>query len=545
MHASSPTDAIDSGPRLTGFRHLWVFAVAAAIELVVATLAFDTPQSNLAYWQDPVVYTHALAKIAIVGFFLLVVAAWPRRAEVIAVYHSASSGGEAKPYFAFNVALFITLLAVRFAISQMSEPSASLLALYSFLLLATGATLAFLAAPPAFWWKLPKLAPIEIVIALTGGLCVLWLGTIAQQGWTTLASATLTLSHWFLALYEPNVLLDTEKWLLGVGNFSVFIYGPCSGYEGVVLILTFLSVYLWVFREDLRFPNVLLMLPLGALAIWVLNALRIAILVSIGAHFSPEIALQGFHSQAGWISFLAVTLAAIAISRHVPFFAASPAPSQLPSTRASSPVADRSLAFLAPFMAMLAANIFASAFTPHDHWLYAVKVLAIGATLWWFRDVYRPLVTELSWSSVPVGLAVGALWILTDPGRGQETPLGDWIVSVPAWMVAIWLTLRAVGTVALVPVAEELAFRGFLARWLVSTRFERVDFGQFTPLAFVGSSLAFGLVHERWLAAFLAGAVYALLMYRTKRLSDPIVAHAVTNLAIVVWAGATQQWSLL
>jgi membrane protease YdiL (CAAX protease family) len=52
-------------------------------------------------------------------------------------------------------------------------------------------------------------------------------------------------------------------------------------------------------------------------------------------------------------------------------------------------------------------------------------------------------------------------------------------------------------------------------------------------------------MHQRWVAACLAGAVYALLMYRTKRLSDPIAAHASSNAAIMLWAVATQQWSLL
>ena len=64
-------------------------------------------------------------------------------------------------------------------------------------------------------------------------------------------------------------------------------------------------------------------------------------------------------------------------------------------------------------------------------------------------------------------------------------------------------------------------------------------------LAFIGSSVAFGLMHQRWIAACLAGAVYALLMYRTKKLSDPIAAHMASNAVIMVWAVAAQQWSLL
>ena len=53
----------------------------------------------------------------------------------------------------------------------------------------------------------------------------------------------------------------------------------------------------------------------------------------------------------------------------------------------------------------------------------------------------------------------------------------------------------------LVPIAEELAFRGFLYRWLISRKFETVPFGQFSLIALFASSLLFGMLHERWLAA--------------------------------------------
>ena len=143
------------------------------------------------------------------------------------------------------------------------------------------------------------------------------------------------------------------------------------------------------------------------------------------------------------------------------------------------------------------------------------------------------------------GLAVGIAWIATDPGKELASPLGPWLQSLPAWLAAVWLSLRAFGSIALVPAAEELAFRGYLARALISIRFESIGFGEFRWLAFIGSSVAFGLMHQRWVAACLAGAVYALLMYRSKRLSDPIAAHVASNAAIMGWAIAAQQWSLL
>jgi CAAX prenyl protease-like protein len=207
--------------------------------------------------------------------------------------------------------------------------------------------------------------------------------------------------------------------------------------------------------------------------------------------------------------------------------------------------AQPALLFLAPFVALLATSILESAFAPHNQWLYAVKVAAIAGVLWRFRASYAPLLKGASPSSVFIGLGVGIAWIVTDPHAGSETPLGAWIASLSVWMAAIWIAVRAIGSVALVPIAEEFAFRGYLARVLVSSRFESVGFGEFRWVAFIGSSLAFGVVHQRWMAAFLAGVVYALLMYRTKRLADPIAAHAASNAALMLWAVVAWQWSLL
>jgi CAAX prenyl protease-like protein len=109
----------------------------------------------------------------------------------------------------------------------------------------------------------------------------------------------------------------------------------------------------------------------------------------------------------------------------------------------------------------------------------------------------------------------------------------------------LWLAARVVGSTIMVPAAEELAFRGFLHRWLISRNFQSVAVGQISLLALIGSSLLFGLMHERWIAGTLSGAVFALLMYRTNRLSDPIAAHVAANAVICAWAIAHGQWSLL
>ena len=105
-----------------------------------------------------------------------------------------------------------------------------------------------------------------------------------------------------MSLYEPNALVDFEKRILSVDTFAVEVNGPCSGYQGSALITMLLPLYLRVFRRDLRFANVLLLVPLGIAAMWAVNAARIALLVIIGAHASSDVAVHGF--QEGWVGLL-------------------------------------------------------------------------------------------------------------------------------------------------------------------------------------------------------------------------------------------------
>jgi CAAX prenyl protease-like protein len=106
--------------------------------------------------------------------------------------------------------------------------------------------------------------------------------------------------------------------------------------------------------------------------------------------------------------------------------------------------------------------------------------------------------------------------------------------------------LRLLGSVAIVPIAEELAFRGYLVRRLTSSDFTAVPSSRFSLVPLLASSAAFGLLHQRWLAGMLAGMVFYLAQSLRGRLADAIVAHAVANLLIalaVIGAGRWELWS--
>jgi len=348
----------------------------------------------------------------------------------------------------------------------------------------------------------------------------------------------------------------------------------CSGYEGIGLIWVFLAAYLVACRRSLRFPTALWLLPMGTAAVWLVNAARIAALVLVGAWVSPAVALGGFHSQAGWLGFNAVALGLVALSRKLPAFASGPAvgpglqarPSRpgpgdratagpatatgLLTATASESAVNPTAVYLGPLLALVAAMTVAAAVGRGDGFdpLYPARVAAVAAALWACRRHGGGLLPGLwrwSWPAAGAGLAVFALWSALEPADpAAGVALRSGLGGLPAPLAALWLVARVVGSAVTVPAAEELAFRGYLTRRLIAGDFTAVAPGAFRWPAFVLSSVLFGAFHGRWVAGVAAGAAYALVYYRKGRLSEAVLAHAVTNGLIAAAVLAGGRWWL-
>jgi CAAX prenyl protease-like protein len=109
------------------------------------------------------------------------------------------------------------------------------------------------------------------------------------------------------------------------------------------------------------------------------------------------------------------------------------------------------------------------------------------------------------------------------------------------------LWLRAFRAVAIVPLVEELFWRGWLMRWLIAPDFQSVPLGAFTVQSFWMVAVLFASEHgSYWDVGLVAGILYNWWMLRTRSLADLVVAHAVTNACLslyVVWAGKWEYWS--
>lgn len=354
--------------------------------------------------------------------------------------------------------------------------------------------------------------------------------------WLPLGRATVRLVELILGLFLPGVVCRPDEFVVGTSDFAVEIAPQCSGYEGVGLVTAFLGVYLWCDRARFRFPAALLLLPLGAAVSWLANVLRIVLLITIGACGAPDVALGGFHSQAGWLAFNAVALGLVAVSRY-----AWATPAGAASVGRANPTA----AYVAPLMALVAATMVSGALSSGFDRFYPVRVVAVLAALWWFRADYAGLHWGGSWAAVGLGCVVFAVWLGLEGVGPPGQALGDGLASVPAGWAVLWLAFRLAGSVVTAPLAEELAFRGYLLRRLVDRDFAAVSPRQLAWLPLLVSSALFATLHPgRWLAGLAAGVIYALALHRRGSVGDAVLAHATTNGLLAGHVLLTGRWSL-
>ena len=409
---------------------------------------------------------------------------------------------------------------------------------------------AFAFVPARLWASLFRATGNLIVYLLPASIITAQLSSVFwsvwnQASWSGLTGVTFGLVEFALRWLRPDIIADRGTLTIGNSNFLVRIGGPCSGLEGAGLILAFGVLWLWLFRRECRFPHALVVIPAGMIAMFASNVIRIVTLVLIGIAGAPAIALGGFHSQAGWIAFNCVALVLAFAAPRIRWIRLRTG--EGPSASAPSSV-NPAVPFLLPFASILAAGLVSRAASSEFEWLYPLRFLAAIGALWICRRGYSKLTWRPDWVAPLAGVAVFLLWIAMDSGT-HHGPAGVLAGQSPL-VRAVWIAFRALAATTTVPVAEELAFRGFLLRRLsvssgAANDFEAVDFRRVTYFAIATSSVLFGLMHgERWLAGALAGVVYAMVTRRRQGIGNAIAAHATTNALIAVYVVAGGHWQL-
>ena len=381
---------------------------------------------------------------------------------------------------------------------------------------------------------------ITALTAIAASCLTVLLTLLTESGWGVMAEYTFSVTRFLLSGYGDQLLYtDASNKIIGLGDFVITVAPECSGYQGIGLVTGFSALYVYLHRATLKFPQALWIFPLGATLIWLLNCVRIAILLMIGHHWSPDIAVGGFHSQAGWISFLLTSLLLLWFAGRSSWL------QQQPQQIATNNSLNLAIATLIPLVTLLAAGLLSSALTADFDYLYPLRVFAVAIALykvWPWLNFKR---YTLHWETAAIALLVAVLWELLLPApSAAASPLPAGLDAMTGYWADSWMTFRVLGAVVTVPIAEELAFRAYLLCKLstVAVTTEGVIAIKILPVLL--SSIAFGALHQAWIAGTIAGLLYALLRFRTRHIADCIVAHAGTNCLLVIYAAFSGHWLL-
>jgi uncharacterized protein len=209
-------------------------------------------------------------------------------------------------------------------------------------------------------------------------------------------------------------------------------------------------------------------------------------------------------------------------------------------------------AYVAPFAAFVAVMAGEHILLPHSQILYPIRLAIVLAVILLVSRPYLRLRPTSPLASVAIGVAVFLIWIAPDRLFGyrhfwlfDNAIVGSTSASIPTGpQASLWfLALRTLGSAAVVPIVEELFWRGWLMRWLINPDFEKVPLGTYAPAAFWIVAVLFASEHgPYWEVGLIAGVIYNWWMIRTKSLADCMLAHAVTNGILAAYVMANGQW---
>jgi len=410
------------------------------------------------------------------------------------------------------------------------------------------------------WLLLAGLAAVALLVSLAPwplwrraahALGIIWgystaagAGSVAVMGanqelWSGMSRVTFEAVYRLLEWFIPTLRVDPSGLIIDTGRFAVAIAPVCSGVEGMGLMLAFCTALLILFRKEFLFPRAFILLPISILLSFALNVVRIGALVLIGSAGYPGTAIYGFHSQAGWMAFNAAAAAIAFLSLRSRWLTRTAADG--PARRTENPTA----AYLLPFLVLLAAGMVSRATSSSGLApLYWLPLLAAGLALAYCATRLGDVDWRCSWRGAAGGVAAFLVWSAAARLLGSSA-----VMPFPlSGMAPVARTLRVgaelIVSIGAAPIAEELAFRGYLLRRLVAADFQSVSPDRVGAWPLLLSSLAFGLCHGAvWLPATLSGMVFGLVFVRTRRLGEAAAAHAAANALLALSSLSGFPWA--
>ncbi|CAN5626605.1 hypothetical protein BH09VER1_BH09VER1_14300 [soil metagenome] len=182
-----------------------------------------------------------------------------------------------------------------------------------------------------------------------------------------------------------------------------------------------------------------------------------------------------------------------------------------------------------------------------EYWIFPLQSLVSAAILIYFWKEYTFAPLWPWFIGAIVGLLGLAIWISPQAWLGFPARTDGFnpdVFGESPLLYNLTVLSRFTRLVLIVPLVEELFWRGFVMRYLIKEDFTSVAFGAFTRMSFIVVAVLFMLEHQP--VDYVAAIIYALLIntvaVKTRSLFACVVCHAVTNLGLGIYIMRTGQW---
>lgn len=133
----------------------------------------------------------------------------------------------------------------------------------------------------------------------------LWFSLSSMAYWKVFSFFTLKTLSLVLAIFTQTAHVNTDTLNVVVEKFSVHIGAPCAGLYSLFLFVMFYILSLYLNRKKgINYPRAAIVFVLGFAALFLLNVLRIAIILLVGGYYSEALAINIFHEYLGAVLFI-------------------------------------------------------------------------------------------------------------------------------------------------------------------------------------------------------------------------------------------------
>ena len=144
----------------------------------------------------------------------------------------------------------------------------------------------------------------------------LYLTPTLESYWQPLSLAIGRLSEFLLSLTYSGAFFTPDTFFLGVREFAVTIYKPCSGIEGIRLFIFLFTIVVITDWHRISKLRAILIYFIGSLIMFMADVVRVYFIVLLGYEvykrwghaMAYRIVLEHFHSNFGWVLYITVIL---------------------------------------------------------------------------------------------------------------------------------------------------------------------------------------------------------------------------------------------